>query len=166
MIKRFIFIFIFVYFSFSSLFATQEYHYDVLGRIPVLYNGRLQPFESFARQMLISIREKSTIKRVVDGKSVSIPASMWLWEVLTHTKYSMADPIFLIHDRDIRHEFKYIRHPDTEIDFNIDFLCAISSPGNVGSSEKSDCKAILSIAKAAVYGFFSSLVVSSNKTCT
>ena len=106
MIKRYIFIFIFVYLSFSSLFATQEYHYDVLGRIPVLYNGRLQPFESFARQMLISIREKSTIKRVVDGKSVSIPASMWLWEVLTHTKYSMADPIFLIHDRDIRHEFK------------------------------------------------------------
>tara|TARA_B100000427_G_scaffold205335_2_gene170892 strand:+ start:1830 stop:3656 length:1827 start_codon:yes stop_codon:yes gene_type:complete len=106
MIKRLLFICFFSFLIMGTSFVFADYDIKSLGKLPVLYNGRLQPFESFARQMLISIREKSTIKRVTEGKSETISASLWLWEVLTHSKQSKHDLIFLIHDIDIRHEFK------------------------------------------------------------
>ena len=106
MIKRLLVIFFFIVLFLSPSYADTEYDTTSLGKLPVLYKGRLQPFESFARQVLISIREKSTIKRVIDGKSQSISASLWLWEVLCHSEQSKQDPLFLIHDLDIRHEFK------------------------------------------------------------
>jgi hypothetical protein len=82
----------------SPVSLASEYNMTDLGKLPVLYNGRLQPFESFSRQMLLNIREKSTLKRV--------STTQWLWEVLIHSKESYQDELFLIHDVDIRHEFK------------------------------------------------------------
>tara|TARA_B100000427_G_scaffold184965_1_gene153808 strand:- start:2627 stop:4456 length:1830 start_codon:yes stop_codon:yes gene_type:complete len=77
-----------------------------LGKLPVLFNGRLQPFEALARQMLISFREKSSLSRTTNDKSIPVSASMWLWDVLTHNPIAMDDVIFLIHDIDIKHEYQ------------------------------------------------------------
>jgi len=50
--------------------------FDVAGfaRLPVLLNGRIQPFDSVARNALLSISGRSTV-RLASGQSLS--ASQW-----------------------------------------------------------------------------------------
>ncbi len=73
-----------------------------LNNVPVLFNGRVQPLDSVARQVLISLREKSSIKR--DNKNLD--PTQWLWGVLTRDPAIDKDALFLIHDQNIKHEYK------------------------------------------------------------
>ncbi len=73
-----------------------------LDNVPVLFNGRVQPLDSVARQVLISLREKSSIKR--DAKNID--PTQWLWGVLTRDPAIDKDDLFLIHDQNIKHEYK------------------------------------------------------------
>ena len=89
----------------SSYWGNVTYDFSSLGQIPVLYSGRLQPFDSVARNGLILIREKSSLKRTTNEQKLSIPPTQWLFEVLCHNPAIFEDPIFLIHDPAIKHEF-------------------------------------------------------------
>src|SRR5580658_7857502 len=69
------------------------------GRLPVLVNGRVQPFDSVARNALLSMSGRSVV-RVQDGLALS--PSEWLLEAMT--KPDLADQ---------RKIFR-IQHPDLE----------------------------------------------------
>ncbi|MGD1083746.1 MAG: cytochrome c biogenesis protein CcsA [Verrucomicrobiota bacterium] len=69
------------------------------GRLPVLLNGRLQPFDSVARNALLSMSGRSLV-RVQDGPALS--PSEWLLEAMT--KPDLADE---------RRIFR-VQHPDLE----------------------------------------------------
>jgi ABC-type transport system involved in cytochrome c biogenesis permease subunit len=69
------------------------------GRLPVLLNGRVQPFDSVARNALLSMSGRSLV-RVQDGPALS--PSEWLLEVMT--KPDLADQ---------RKIFR-VQHPDLE----------------------------------------------------
>jgi ABC-type transport system involved in cytochrome c biogenesis permease subunit len=69
------------------------------GRLPVLLNGRIQPFDSVARNTLLIMSGRSTV-RLADGHSLS--ASQWLLE-------SMAKPNLA----DQRKVFR-VQHPDLQ----------------------------------------------------
>ena len=90
----------------SALSWANTFDFNNLGQLPVLYNGRLQPFDTVARNGLITIKEKTTIKRTSDTQSSTISPTQWLWEVLCHQPAILTDKIFLIHDPTVKHEFK------------------------------------------------------------
>ena len=69
------------------------------GRLPVLLNGRVQPFDSVARNALLSMSGRSTV-RLADGQSLS--ATQWLLE--TMAKPELADQ---------RNVFR-VQHPDLQ----------------------------------------------------
>jgi ABC-type transport system involved in cytochrome c biogenesis permease subunit len=69
------------------------------GRLPVLLNGRIQPLDSVARNTLLSMSGRSTV-RLADGHSLS--ATQWLLE--TMTKPNLADQ---------RKVFR-VQHPDLQ----------------------------------------------------
>ena len=48
---------------------------DLLGQIPITFEGRVQPLDSFARNVLRQLRHRET---VVDGNDNSQPAIVWL----------------------------------------------------------------------------------------
>ena len=91
-------------FCFSLLF-TSPIMSSGLESLPVLYNGRLQPFDSVARHVLISIQEKTRVTRLVDTKKEHISPSKWLWATITSQKEPLNDKVFLIRDPDTGEEF-------------------------------------------------------------
>jgi hypothetical protein len=61
----------------SAFFPKPEtgFHYREFGRLPVLMDGRFQPFDSVARNSLLQIRTKQSVL-LDDGRSAS--ATEWL----------------------------------------------------------------------------------------
>jgi ABC-type transport system involved in cytochrome c biogenesis permease subunit len=68
------------------------------GRLPVLLNGRIQPMDSMARNSLLMISGKSTV-RVKDSHSLS--ASEWLLEAMTEPKAADQRKIFRVQHPDL-----------------------------------------------------------------
>ena len=65
----------------------REYAFGAFGRLPVVFNGRLQPFDSLARNSLTRIREKETAnlepaKAWYESPKI-ISATEWLLTVMT-----------------------------------------------------------------------------------
>jgi ABC-type transport system involved in cytochrome c biogenesis permease subunit len=56
------------------------YHFDEFGRLPVLLNGRIQPFDSVARNALLMMRGKQTVAKDKTGPHIS--ATEWLLDVM------------------------------------------------------------------------------------
>ena len=75
--------------------------FDVAGfaRLPVLLNGRIQPFDSVARNALLSISGRSTV-RLASGQSLS--ASQWLLETMTNPKLADERKIFRVQHPDLQ----------------------------------------------------------------
>jgi ABC-type transport system involved in cytochrome c biogenesis permease subunit len=91
-----------IYFLLSTFSTAQSenFNYNELGQIPVLYNGRIQPFDSLARYSLLIIREKTKVIRNTE----KITATQWLWEVFSHNKNIYTDKVFLIDNPEVQHE--------------------------------------------------------------
>ena len=68
------------------------------GRLPVLLNGRIQPFDSVARNTLLSISGKSTV-RLDGGKKMS--AAEWMLEAMTRPEESATRKIFRTQHPDV-----------------------------------------------------------------
>lgn len=75
--------------------------YDIAGfaRLPVLLNGRIQPFDSVARNALLSISGRSTVP-AADEPSLS--ASQWLLETMTNPKKGDQRKIFRVQHPDLQ----------------------------------------------------------------
>ncbi|MBI3850760.1 MAG: cytochrome c biogenesis protein CcsA [Verrucomicrobia bacterium] len=108
---------------FVALFATEivavflpkkdsEFHVREFGRLPVLLNGRIQPFDSVARNSLLQIRSTGDLPlEIVPSWKFwhhpkKLKATEWLLEVMLRPEQADERPIFLIHHPDLIGELK------------------------------------------------------------
>jgi cytochrome c-type biogenesis protein CcsB len=88
------------------------YHLREFGRLPVLLNGRIQPFDSVAHNSLLQIRSTGDVplEEVPSWKFWHHPkklkATEWLLEVMTRPEIADTRPIFLIHHSELLGELK------------------------------------------------------------
>ena len=80
----------------SKQVTHNEMRMDLLGQIPVTFEGRVQPLDSFARNTLRQLRQRET---VTDGNGDSQPAIVWLADVMfdaeagkDYATFYMTDP--------------------------------------------------------------------------
>ena len=89
-----------------------EYHVREFGRLPVLLNGRIQPFDSVARNSLLQIRSTGDVplEEVPSWQFWHHPKKLksteWLLEVMTRPEIADTRPIFLIHHAELLGELK------------------------------------------------------------
>jgi cytochrome c-type biogenesis protein CcsB len=89
-----------------------EYHVREFGRLPVLLNGRIQPFDSVARNSLLQIRSTGDVplEEVPSWKFWRHPKKLksteWLLEVMARPEVADTRPIFLIHHAELLGELK------------------------------------------------------------
>ena len=86
------------------------FHWQAFGRLPVLLNGRVQPFDSVGRNALLQIRGTASVP-LVEKKSYEfwkhppkLRATEWLAEVMMQPERADTRPIFLIHHPDLINE--------------------------------------------------------------
>jgi cytochrome c-type biogenesis protein CcsB len=109
--------------AFFLLFATEivvvmlpkddgEFHVREFGRLPVLLNGRIQPFDSVARNALLQIRSTGDLPlEIVPSWEFwhhpkKLKSTEWLLEVMCKPDLADARPVFLIHHPDLISELK------------------------------------------------------------
>jgi cytochrome c-type biogenesis protein CcsB len=89
-----------------------EYHVRAFGRLPVLLNGRIQPFDSVGRNTLLQIRSTGEVplEEVPSWQFWHHPKKLksteWLLEVMTRPEVADTRPIFLIHHAELLGELK------------------------------------------------------------
>jgi ABC-type transport system involved in cytochrome c biogenesis permease subunit len=89
-----------------------EMHVREFGRLPVLLNGRIQPFDSVARDALLQIRSTGDVplEEVPSWEFWHHPKKLkstaWLLEVMFKPNVADTRPIFLIHHPDLISELK------------------------------------------------------------
>ncbi len=106
-----------------ALFATEivavmlqkpdgEFHTREFGRLPVLLNGRIQPFDSVARNALLQIRSTGDLPlEIVPSWQFwhhpkKLKSTEWLLEVMFKSEVADTRPVFLIHHPDLISELK------------------------------------------------------------
>src|SRR5262245_22755230 len=88
------------------------FHVREFGKLPVLLNGRIQPFDSVARNSLLQIRSTGDVplEEVPSWRFWHHPKKLksteWLLEVMTRPEMADNRPIFLIHHSDLLGELK------------------------------------------------------------
>src|ERR1039457_613687 len=89
-----------------------EYHVREFGRLPVLLSGRIQPFDSVARNTLLQIRSTGDVPlEVVPSWQFwhhpkKLKSTEWLLEVMPRREVADPRPIFLIHHAELLGELK------------------------------------------------------------
>lgn len=89
-----------------------EFHVRDFGRLPVLLNGRIQPFDSVARNSLLQIRSTGDVplEEVPSWKFWHHPKKLksteWLLEVMARPEVADTRPIFLITHSELLGELK------------------------------------------------------------
>jgi len=88
-----------------------EFHLQAFGRLPVLANGRVQPFDSLGRNSLMQIRGTAAVP-LAEKKSYEfwkhppkLRATEWLLEVMTRPDVADSRPVFLIHHPELLDEY-------------------------------------------------------------
>src|SRR5207249_11386075 len=83
------------------------YHLHEFGLLPVLLNGRIQPFDSVAHNSLLQIRSTGDVplEEVPSWNFWHHPAKLksteWLLETMCRPELADERPIFLIHHREL-----------------------------------------------------------------
>lgn len=85
-----------------------DFDFDLLGRTPVVLNGRVQPLDSVARNTLLAMNGKSTATYQDGTRHKPIE---WLAEVLFQPALAVDRPVFRIHDDGLRTILPY-KEPD------------------------------------------------------
>src|SRR3954471_19251830 len=89
-----------------------EFHVREFGRLPALLNGRIQPFDSVARNSLLQIRSTgdAPLEIVPSWKFWHHPRKLksteWLLEVMARPEVADTRPIFLIHHAELLGELR------------------------------------------------------------
>jgi ABC-type transport system involved in cytochrome c biogenesis permease subunit len=85
---------------------------SAFARLPVLYQGRPQPFDSLARNALLEISDRQTFKHhVMDRDESSKPASQWLLDVIARPQEADAHQVFRIESLDLVDRLGLERRP-------------------------------------------------------
>jgi len=72
-------------------------NFSSIGKLPVLEGGRYKPLDTLARNSLLVIRGKQTLK--VEGRRIS--AIEWLMDLMIRPVIADGYPVFQIHDREV-----------------------------------------------------------------
>jgi hypothetical protein len=89
-----------------------RFHTREFGRLPVLLNGRVQPFDSVARNSLLQMRSTQDVplEEVPSWQFWHHPEKLkpvdWLLEVMARPEQAGRRPIFLIHHPELLSELK------------------------------------------------------------
>ncbi len=89
-----------------------EFHVREFASLPVLLNGRIQPFDSVARNALLQIRSTGDVPlEIVPSWKFwhhpkKLKATEWLLEVMARPEIADTRPIFLIHHAELLGELK------------------------------------------------------------
>lgn len=89
-----------------------EYHVREFGRLPVLLGGRIQPFDSVARNSLLEIRSTGDLPlEIVPSWNFwhhpkKLKSTEWLLELMTRPDVADTRAVFLIHFADLLSELK------------------------------------------------------------
>ena len=88
------------------------------GRVPVVEKGRHQPFDSFARNALMQIREKQTAnyepwKGIFEGPQI-VSASEWAMELAFKPEVGDTRPVFRIDNPDVKALFGLAIEPSAD----------------------------------------------------
>jgi cytochrome c-type biogenesis protein CcsB len=90
----------------------REFHVREFGRLPTLLNGRIQPFDSVARNSLLQIRSTGDCPlEIVPGWKFwhhpkKLKSTEWLLEVMTRPEDADTRSIFLIHHAELIGDLK------------------------------------------------------------
>jgi ABC-type transport system involved in cytochrome c biogenesis permease subunit len=83
----------------------QDFAFSEFGRLPIVYNGRVQPMDSLARNSLLQLREKQTLNlepwKDWYAKPKIIPAIEWLANVTMNPQAADAWPVFRVDNPDL-----------------------------------------------------------------
>src|SRR5208283_6223616 len=78
-----------------------SFHAREFGRLPVLMNGRFQPFDSVARNSLLEIRTKQTVYESDGGKAQTLSAMDWLLDVMMKPESADDLKVFRIDNNEV-----------------------------------------------------------------
>ena len=77
------------------------FHAREFGKLPVLMNGRFQPFDSVARNSLLQIRTKQSVVQEENGKTQTLTAMEWLLETMMKPESANDLKIFRIDNNEV-----------------------------------------------------------------
>ena len=77
------------------------FHACDFGKLPVLMNGRFQPFDSVARNSLLQIRTKQSVVTEENGKAQTLTAMEWLLETMMKPESANDLKIFRIDNNEV-----------------------------------------------------------------
>ena len=89
------------------------------GRLPVLLNGRIQPFDSVARNSLLQIRTKQTVPFKGEQGNGELSASEWLLELMMKPETADDRKVFRVDNLEL---LDLLKLPDNERYFSFDQL--------------------------------------------
>ncbi len=87
------------------------FHVREFGKLPVLMNGRFQPFDSVARNSLLQIRTKQTVYETDGGKAQTLSAMDWLLEVMMKPEAADDRKVFRIDNNEVT---ELLKLPDNQ----------------------------------------------------
>ena len=79
--------------------SPDEYRLDVLGALPLVYEGRIKPFDTLARN---SLRIMSGRQSYTDENGDRQPAIRWLMDVLTDSEDALKHKVFYIPNAEVQ----------------------------------------------------------------
>jgi ABC-type transport system involved in cytochrome c biogenesis permease subunit len=87
------------------------FHARDFGKLPVLMNGRFQPFDSVARNSLLQIRAKQTVYEKTGAQALTLSATDWLLEVLMKPEQADNRKVFRIDNNEVT---ELLKLPDNQ----------------------------------------------------
>ena len=97
-----------------SLFAEEQFDYDAFGRLPVQKDGRVKPIDTVARNALLVLRGKQTIKK----GSTKIPAIQWFLDVVFNPDRADDHKVFRVDHPEVLAIFGYRPGEEKYFSFN------------------------------------------------
>ena len=84
----------------------KDFAFNEFGKLPVVFNGRMKPMDSLARNSLLQIREKQTPQYSSRGRAGTktrqiISANEWLVNVMMNPPVADAWPVFRVDNSDL-----------------------------------------------------------------
>jgi len=81
--------------------AAAGFNTGEFGRLPVLMNGRFQPFDSVARNSLLQIRTKQSVYEKENGRAQTLSAMDWLLEAMMKPEAADDRKVFRIDNNEV-----------------------------------------------------------------
>jgi ABC-type transport system involved in cytochrome c biogenesis permease subunit len=99
----------------------RQFAFNGFGQLPVMFNGRLKPMDSLARNSLLQIREKQTLdlepwKEWYQDQKI-IPASEWMANVMMNPQVADNWPVFRVDNPDL---ITFLKLPAKDTDLHQD----------------------------------------------